>query len=430
MSPPAVRVHDLGKRFRFYDTKWRQFRGAVLGSDDHAQELWALRHLSFELPRGATLGVIGQNGSGKTTLLQLLAGLLKPTEGEVAVNGNLATLLELGGGFQFELTGRENVFVSGGLRGFSRKEVENRLDSIVAFAELEEFIERPIKHYSSGMLMRLAFATAINVEPDVLLVDEVFSVGDYSFQHKCTRKFRELQQKGATIVLVTHDLMAIKSFCRQTLLLDHGVPLKFGSTEDVTNYYLNLMAQKIAGQAALEEGPNGSGAEVPAEAREFVANLQDSPRIHRHGSGEGKIRGVQILNSANAPADHAEFGEEITFRFFLEYLADVPESILGFFVRDIYGNDILGINTHEEGRPLGARKKGDRVVVDFRLPLRLREGSYSISPGFSISRTEPRYLEWIDNAAFFQMEKPKDGRLVHGFFHVPNEVSVVLVKGE
>ncbi len=365
-----------------------------------------MRNLNLELAEGTTLGIIGQNGSGKTTLLQLLASLLKPTEGEVEVQGNLATLLELETGFSHDLTGRENIYVSCGLRGFSRKDVSRRIDSIIDFAELEKFIDHPIKHYSSGMLMRLAFATAINVEPDVLLIDEVFAVGDMAFQHKCAKKFRELQSKGTTIVLATHDMTAVKSLCHQALLLDAGKVLRFGGPEEVTNLYLNLIAEKIAEEEKLR----------PAA----IESLNQS-RASRHGSGEGKVMAIEILVN-NSPVEVVSFGEEVSFRFHLEYFADVQESILGFFIRDRYGNDLIGINTHEEGKSIGARKKGDRIVIEFKLPLFLHEGNYSVSPGLSYHPIYPSYLDWFDNAAFFQVTETD--RRVHGFFWVPNEIKI------
>ncbi len=429
MSQSSVTVENLGKCFRYYDSRWRRLLGLLTGAADHAQEIWALRNLNFHLPRGVTLGIIGANGSGKTTLLQLMAGLMKPTEGSVHVEGRLATLLELGSVFQHELTGRENIFASAGLRGFSRNEINQKLDEIIRFSELEEFIDHPVKHYSSGMTMRLAFATAINVEPEVLLIDEVFSVGDMAFTHKCVRRFRQLQSKGVTIILVTHDMMAVKSFCNHALLLDHGKQILFGNPEEVTNRYLSLVAEKIAKEEASQ-----STQEEPSlnEAHdvEFPVALQETPKMHRHGSGEGRIRGIQILNSQMHPVQRVAFGEEVTFRFFLEYCVDVPFSGLGFYVRDSYGNDIVGINTFEEQKSLGKRKKGDRLIVDFRLPLYFQSGSYSVSPGLSYHPSEPRYLEWIDNAAFFEIEKPLSGKQIFGFTYVPNKVMVHIVNSD
>ena len=399
----AVRAANLGKSFRYYDNKWYRLRSALFHAGNHGQDFWALRKLNVELTKGTTLGIIGRNGSGKTTLLQLLAGLLKPTEGEVEVRGNLATLLELETGFSHDLTGRENIYVSCGLRGFSRKDVARRIDSIINFAELEKFIDHPIKHYSSGMLMRLAFATAINVQPDVLLIDEVFAVGDMAFQHKCAKKFRELQSNGTTIVLATHDMTAVKSLCHQALLLDAGQVLSMGSPEQVTNRYLNLIAEKIAEEEKVRPAP-----------------VQQSG-VSRHGSGEGKVMSIEILVN-DSPVEVVSFGEQVTFRFHLEYFANVPDSILGFFIRDRYGNDLIGINTHEEGKPIGPRKKGDRLAIEFTLPLFLREGNYSVSPGLSYHPIDPRYLDWFDNAAFFQMNAPI--HRVHGFFWVPNEIKI------
>lgn len=427
MSGLSIQVEHLGKCFRFYENKWRQLAGLIAGVSDHSRETWALRDIVFSLEEGNTLGVIGANGSGKTTLLQILAGLIQPTEGKMHVRGNLATLLELGSGLNQDLTGRENVFVSGGLRGFSRRQVQEKMDEIIRFAELEEFIDHPLKHYSAGMHMRLSFAVAINVEPDVLLIDEVFSVGDLAFQHKCTRKFRELQKKGVTTVLVTHDIAAVRSLCTRALLLDHGSQVIFGSPEEVTNRYLDLTAQKIARQEMTQEVP-GEEPGLPSTGEEFLTEIPGSEKMYRHGSGEAKISGLQILNSKGLPTRLVAFGEEVTFRFYIEYRADVPESGIGFYIRDLYGIEIVGVNTFEERKPFGARKKGDRLIVDFRLPLHLREGSYSVSPGLSIHPTEPRYLDWIDNAVVFEMEKPVSGKRIYGLTYIPNSITVQLLK--
>lgn len=425
-----IEVRNLGKRFRFYSSRWAKLRGSLLPGSNHAQELWALRDINLALHRGTTLGVIGFNGSGKTTLLQILACLLKPTEGSVSVRGRLATLLELGSSFQSETTGRENIFVSAGLSGFTRRDIEKKVDEIIAFSELEEFIDRPVKHYSSGMLMRLAFATAINVQPDVLLIDEVFAVGDMAFQHKCTRKLRQLQDHGATIVIVTHDMLAVKSLCNLALLLDHGKTVLFGNPDDVSNEYLSLTAKKIALQDSNGNGHSKPVQQIHSEVSNhaFQETLVESPKMHRHGSGEAKIRAVQILDSESKPVDVVSFGEAVSFLFHIEYLEDVQESGLGFYLRDKYGNDILGINTFEEQQDLGSRKKGDRLIVEFKLPIFLRPGSYSVSPGLSYHRSEPRYLDWIDNALFFQVDPPSSGRYVYGFMHVPNQVNIQLIK--
>jgi lipopolysaccharide transport system ATP-binding protein len=427
---PLIEVHNLGKRFRFYSNRWAKLRGSLLPGSNHAQELWALRDINLNLHHGTTLGVIGFNGSGKTTLLQILASLLKPTEGSVSVRGRLATLLELGSSFQSESTGRENIFVSAGLSGFTRRDIDKKVDEIIAFSELEEFIDRPVKHYSSGMLMRLAFATAINVQPDVLLIDEVFAVGDMAFQHKCTHKLRQLQDHGSTIVIVTHDMLAVKSLCNLALLLDHGKAVSFGNPEDVTNQYLSLTAKKIALQ---DSNGNGHGKVVQqihlsTSQHEFKESLVETPKMHRHGSGAAKIRAAEILNLKSESMDMVSFGEQIRFLFHIEYFEDVEESGLGFYLRDKYGNDILGINTFEEKQDLGSRKKGDRLIVEFKLPIFLRPGSYSVSPGLSYHPSEPRYLDWIDNALFFQVDPPSTGRHVYGFMHVENQVNVQLVK--
>jgi homopolymeric O-antigen transport system ATP-binding protein len=404
MDSSAIRAIGLGKSFRFFENKWFQLRSLLLQSGNHSKEFWAVRNVNLDLPAGTTLGIIGQNGSGKTTLLQLLAGLLKPSEGNVEVRGNLATLLDLQGGFNYELTGRENIFVSCGLRGFSKRDVEKRISDIIDFAELQKFIDQPIKHYSTGMLMRLAFATAINVQPDVLLIDEVFAVGDMAFQHKCAQRFRELQSKGTTIVLATHDMTAVKSLCHHALLLVQGEVARYGNPEEVTNCYLSVIAEQIA----------------KADAGQHTQK-QERPTSQRHGTFEAKIIRAEVLVN-DSPAEIVLFGEEAIFRFHIEYFADVSESILGFYIRDRYGNDLIGINTHEENRPIGPRKKGDRLAIEFKMRLFLREGSYSVSPGLAYDPTEPRYLDWINNAAFFQMGP--SGKRIHGFIWIPNEIII------
>jgi len=399
----AIRAAGLGKAFRLYSNKWHRVGGAFLGGRNHEKNIWAVRDINLEISAGSTLGIIGQNGSGKTTLLQLFAGLLKPTEGQVQLNGSLATLLELDSGFQNDLTGRENIFISCGLRGFSRKQVEQRIGEIIEFAEIDEFIDQPVRHYSSGMRMRLAFATAINVQPKVLLIDEIFSVGDMAFQHKCARRFRQLQEGQTTIVLATHDMTAVKSLCDQAILLDRGRIICSGIPEVVTNYYLGFIADKIASTQTNEpvflNSPNGT---------------------FRHGSGEAKITSVEVIPGT----EKIPFGSEVTFRFEIEFFTPVPESILGFYIRDRYGNDLIGINTHEEESRIGPRSKGDLVRIEFKLPLHLRPDTYSVSPGLSYHPSERRYLDWIDNAAFFSIAPPVKGQRIHGFMWVPNQVTI------
>ena len=405
MSAPeiAVRTSGLSKAFRIYTNKWYRLQSALTHSGNHSKTLWALKDINIEVPRGTTLGVIGQNGAGKTTFLQLLAGLLKPTDGEVQVTGNVATLLELGAGFQYELSGRENIFFSCGLRGFSRSQVARRIDEIIAFAELEQFIDQPIQHYSSGMLLRLAFATAIHVQPDVLLVDEIFSVGDAAFQHKCANKFRELQSNGTTIVLATHDMAAVKSLCHAAMLLDAGKMVMFGHPADVSNLYLKMISERIAQQQTMKPSPK-------------------QPTFSRHGSGEAQILSVQVFSNSQQ-TEIVPFGEEVTFRFLVHYFADIPESILGFYIRDQYGNDLIGINTHEEGKRIGPMRKGEQLEVEFTLPLYLRPGSYSVSPGLAYHPNEMQYLDWINHAVVLQIQSNSNQK-VHGFFWVPNEITI------
>jgi homopolymeric O-antigen transport system ATP-binding protein len=226
-----------------------------------------------------------------------------------------------------------------------------------------------------------------------------------AFQHKCGRRFRELQRQNTTIVLATHDMAAVKSLCDHAILLDRGKLVKQGNPEEVTNYYLASVAEKIASEENIE-----------TQKEELSQSL-------RHGTGEAKVTHIEILPER----DEIPFAQEAIFKFHIEYFSDVPETILGFLIRDRYGNDLIGINTHEERKPIGPRSTGDRLTIEFKLPIYLRPGTYSISPGLSYDPVEPRYLDWINNAAFFRVGEPLTGQRIHGFYWVPNEIKIQTV---
>lgn len=244
----AIEVRGLSKRFHLWhgkETTLKSFvvntlRGKVLGKG----EFWALKDVSFKVKKGETLGLIGPNGSGKTTLLKILAGIIYPTSGSIKVNGKVSTLFELGTGFHPELTGRENIFVNGAILGLSRREIKERFDQIVEFSELGQFLEMPLKHYSSGMLVRLGFSVAIHVEPQILLVDEVFAVGDISFQQKCLKVFNDYKEKGVTIVFVSHSLGTVREYCNRAIFLEKGVIRAIGNADKVVSAYEEFSQQK------------------------------------------------------------------------------------------------------------------------------------------------------------------------------------------
>ena len=264
----AISVQNLGKRFKLFASPGRRFleylsMGKVMGHTD----FWALNDITFEVPQGTTLGILGQNGSGKSTLLGILAGVLYPSAGSFEINGKVSAILELGSGFHPEFSGRDNIYMYGSIMGLSKPEIDARFDEIVQFSELGDFIDQPLRTYSSGMIVRLAFSVAVHVDADILIVDEALAVGDAIFQHRCFRKIREMQAEGKTILYVGHDTEAVRNLCTQALLLDGGRIIERGDPNYVVNKYYALIAER---EQAYSDGNLSEHGEVPGEGYETV----------------------------------------------------------------------------------------------------------------------------------------------------------------
>lgn len=304
-----------------------------------AEIFWALQNISFEVPKGKTLGIIGSNGSGKSTLLKIIAGLQRPSQGKVKVTGRLSALIELGAGFHPEFTGRENIFINGMILGLSRKEIYKKFDEIVRFAELEEFIDNPVKTYSSGMYMRLAFAIAVTVNPDIFLIDEILAVGDAAFQNKCNAKINRFRSEGKTIVMVTHDLSAIEKYCDEVIWLEAGVFRGKGNVREMIDAYLEHVAQKERLINGNFQGPgaNGNGLATGKES------------LRRWGSREAEITAVELFNGKGEPCSLYKTGDKMKIQ--ISYMAHRPISDPVFGV-GIFRNDgvyCYGTNTYIEG---------------------------------------------------------------------------------
>ena len=318
---PSIQVQHLSKVYRIYGRprdKLREMLG--FGKRTIHRDFWALDDISFETQPGETIGIIGQNGSGKSTLLQILAGIMRPTRGECFVSGKVSALLELGSGFNPEFTGRENVFVNGAILGFNTRQMQERFDAIAQFAEIGSFMDQPVKTYSSGMFMRLAFAVAVNVDPDVLLVDEALAVGDLIFQHRCMHRMNQLRASGKTIVLVTHDLGAVTKFCDRALLLDAGRLLDDGKPGAVTQKYRALIFER-----ERRYGDFDAESEVPEKAAQPSA-IDEMPVVrslpnvdHRFGTGEAEVLGVELLNARGIPTREVFGGEEAILRLSVRF---------------------------------------------------------------------------------------------------------------
>jgi lipopolysaccharide transport system ATP-binding protein len=424
MSSPAIEVDRVSKAYRLYPTpRHRALELMMFGTRTYHTHFWALTEVSLRVARGATLGLIGNNGSGKSTLLQLIAGIMAPTKGRVAVNGRVSSLLELGAGFNPEFTGRENVELYGIVMGMSREEIVERLPLIQAFAGIGEFIDRPVKSYSSGMFVRLAFSAAIHVKPDILLVDEALAVGDVLFQHQCIRRIREMQASGTTIVFVSHDMGMMRSICTEAVLLDHGRIEAHDDPATIANIYhaktANMEAAANAAGRRHADGDAGGAVAFRAEP-----GFDERVRLFRHGTGAARIRQVELLDPQGRPVSSVEFDDEVVLRVHVQYYEDAAFSILGFSIRDQTGTDIVGSNTHEENVPLPPRLAGDTVVVDFRQRLPLVKGTYSVSTALAYDRSKPSYFDWIDNALVLTVLPPESGKVIHGKVALPVHIAV------
>jgi len=425
MSEPVIELDNVSKSYKIYrNPRHRAVEMLVPGAPVLHTNFWALQGVSLRVDRGDTLGVVGANGSGKSTMLQIIAGIVRPTSGRATVDGRVSSLLELGAGFHPELTGRENVEMFGTIIGVPVQEMRRRLPDIERFAGIGEFIDQPVKVYSSGMFVRLAFSAAIHVDPDVILVDEALAVGDAVFQHQCLLRIRQMQANGTTIVCVSHDMGLIKAISSWVVLLDAGRIIAEGDPAEMASLYFARASAEIA-KAQAPQGP------VPAMASESDAvrfqpdtSLDARVRVFRHGTGAAKIRSIELLDDCRRPTTTVAFNDEATLRVHVEYLADVPASIVGFGFRDRTGTELVGTNTLEEGITLPARAAGSTLVVDFRLRLPLIPGTYSVSSAIAADRYTRAYFDWIDNALVVTVSPPPSGKAIHGQVWLPVEITV------
>jgi len=390
MSNIAIRVDGVGKRFRLRNAGGRTLKSMVMdtirksGGD---RDLWALKDVSFSVEQGTTIGLIGANGAGKSTLLSLLAGTMVPTEGSIKTSGVISSLLELGAGFHPDLTGRENVFLAGAIMGLTREQMNRRFDAILEFADIGRFIDQPVKHYSSGMYVRLGFAVAVEVDPEILLVDEVLAVGDASFQRKCLRRMSEFREQKKTMLIISHDLNTIQSVSDQILFLDHGRVLGHGDPGTVIGQY-----------------------------ESFWRNQASAERRREWGTREVVLTGVEFFNDRGVATTRFDWGGPLTVRLGYEVKTPVGASIFGFGISDDGGRLVHGSNTEIEKVGIPALSGSGSVVL--RIPhLNLARGTYFFS--FSVHSADHRVnYHRLDNAFAIGVESTKN---FEGICHMPIE---------
>ena len=374
----AIKVENVSKVYKLYDKPSDRMKEAFgLGKKKRHKEHYALTDVDMTIYKGETVGIIGTNGSGKSTILKIITGVLNPTKGDLIVNGRISALLELGAGFNMEYNGIENVYLNGTMMGFSEKEIDEKLPAILEFADIGDYVYQPCKTYSSGMFVRLAFAVAINIEPEILIVDEALSVGDVFFQAKCYHKFEEFKQAGRTILFVSHDLSSIAKYCDRVVLLNKGVKLGEGGPKEMIDAY----KQVLVGQYKVPENDENNlldDKEIQAKAA-IMGGI--NPEVIEYGNGAATIRDYYITDKKGTNTTAVIKGEPFTIHFSVDFKQDIKAPIFAFTIKNIRGTEITGTNSMFEKAFLSGVKAGDTKEVTFTQDMNLQGGEYLLSFG-------------------------------------------------
>jgi ABC-2 type transport system ATP-binding protein len=423
----AVSLEGIGKRYRISPSRSSLLREALsFGKVKRSRDFWALQDINLEVEPGTTLGILGRNGAGKTTLLSIISGVLQPTTGTVEVNGRLTAIFGLGSGFNPEFTGRENVMLNGLILGLDHQEMLERFDEIAAFADIGEFMDQPIRTYSSGMRSRLGFAVAVNVDPDILVLDEALSAGDAAFKKKALQRMYDLRDSGTTVLFVSHSMGMVKRFCTEAVLLHKGRMVTSGDPDEVADRYRELLESAQDNRTVSPD--RGLDDMLDREEEEDLEGVGS-----RNGSGQSGrdagIQGVQVLDDKGEPVSEVPYGSRITVRVHARYTAAVEESALGITVHSKRaGVDVFSTDTSREETPLGQRQEGEQVTVDFTFEVPLRAGSYNVAAAVYDSQGET--LDRTDAAATFKLTRPEEERPVKGLVRLPTTVEIHRSKGE
>ena len=387
----AVEVKNVTKIYRLYDKPIDRLKESLsVSHKEYHKDFYALSDLSFTVEKGQTVGIIGTNGSGKSTILKIITGVLTPTTGEVTVRGKISALLELGAGFNQDYTGIENIYMNGTMMGYTKKEMDAKLPEILDFAEIGDFVYQPVKTYSSGMFVRLAFALAINVEPEILIVDEALSVGDVFFQSKCYRRMEEIRQKGTTILMVTHDMGSIIKYCDKVVLLNKGNFVAEGAPGHMVDLYKKILAGQMEGLETVKDVDSDfSGETAEKEQKEKTYQLphgklmKDSLTINsnrtEYGDGRAEIYDLGLFDQRGNLTNLLLKGEEFTIKEKIRFAAPIQSPIFTYTIKDKKGTDLTGTNTMFEGTDIKPVKAGDEYEVSFTQKMTLQGGEYLLS---------------------------------------------------
>lgn len=380
MSDIAISVNDISKIYKLYDKPMDRLKESLgLTKKQKYKEHYALNHVSFQVHKGETVGIIGTNGSGKSTILKIITGVLNPSGGQVVVDGRISALLELGAGFNQEYSGIENVYLNGTMIGFTKEEIDAKLQDILDFADIGEFVNQPVKTYSSGMFVRLAFAVAINIEPEILIVDEALSVGDVFFQAKCYRKFEEFKEMGKTILFVSHDLSSIGKYCDRVVLLNKGNKLAEGDAKEMVNLYRRVLVNQHEDIEQTEQSLEDK--EIKGNTLVLKEYLNLNPEVLEYGSKLAEIEDFAIRNQNGDITNLLEKGENFSVDMKVKFHEDISDPIFAFTIKDLKGTEITGTNTMYENTPICPQKKGEVRHITFKQKMPLEAGEYMLCLG-------------------------------------------------
>ena len=407
-STPCLILHNISKQYWLY-SRYRQRFGQLLLSPithkNYAQPFWALRDINLKVEAGEVLGVIGVNGSGKSTLLQIIAGTLQPTTGTVQKSGRLTALLELGAGFHPEFTGRENIFLSGATIGLAEREMRRHFDQIVDFAGIDEFIDQPVKIYSSGMYVRLAFSIATSVDPEILVVDEALAVGDAGFVIKCMNRMRQLREQGTSIILVSHDVQTVRSFCDSVLWLSNGLPRAYGAPFDVTSQYVQSIWEQQSTKISETYFKSGSEA-LNQNTHDILISLDQRPDLIRWGKGGIRVDGFLMRSGEKSMSGIAEHGKSLNVKVFIRALQNIQSENVGVGIgfRNMKGLDVITSTTIDAGYRLPPLTEGETAEIEFEMDNILAPGDYALVINIEDrSGTRPDYYDYIENSTIFRV---------------------------
>ena len=382
MKDTAIKITNLTKIYKLYARNRDRLKDSLgLSKKASYREHYALKNVDMEVKTGESVGIIGVNGSGKSTILKIITGVLNATSGDVQINGRISALLELGAGFNMEYTGLENVYLNGTMMGFTEKEIDERLQDILDFADIGDFVHQPVKTYSSGMFVRLAFAVAINIDPEILIVDEALSVGDVFFQAKCYHKFEEFKKMGKTILFVSHDLTSIAKYCDRVILLNKGVKLAEGNPKDMVNMYKKLLVHQLDEETLEDVSGKSAIGEKSESGKAWKDNFEINPTITDYGEKQAEIVDFAIIDQYGAYSSIIEKGSVYKVKAKIHFHETVKNPIFTITIKNKQGTDITGTNTMFERIETGTVNAGEERIVTYEQKMNLQGGDYLLSLG-------------------------------------------------